>query len=317
MNPKISVIIPFYNVEKYLDRCIVSVRQQSLKEIEIICVDDCSPDNSYKIAKRHADEDNRIKIFRHSKNLGLGGARNTAIREATADYIASVDSDDFILSNMLNELWVATESGKYDVVCCGFEKVDETGKYLSSHVFPSQRIDNRQNNLNIFSLINPAFWNKLWKRSLFIDNNIFFPDHLFFEDMPTTPRILAKSKYIKVIERKLYRYTLRPESITSTYSPKHILDYFKGFEILLVFLEENNLLEKYREDFIDYINSNIRFYSQKIKKIDMAYSQKKQYLRYILMLKVAFIDYFELIQDKEIEELLVLLETAISKEDLS
>jgi len=314
--PKISVIIPFYNVEKYLDRCLDSVRKQSLIDIEIICIDDCSPDNSYKIAKRHANEDSRIKIIRHKKNLGLGGARNTAIREATAEYIASVDSDDYVLPNMLEKLWEETENGKFDGVCCGFNKVDKYGKILSSHCFPSQSITNKNNSIDIFSTVNPAFWNKLWRRSLFIENNIFFPEHLYFEDMPTTPCILANSHFVKIIDDILYNYSIRESSITSSFSSKHILDYFKGFELLVDFLTKNKLISRYNKDFIAFVGTNMRFHTQKLLDSNMDAYQKEQYLRQLLMLKIAFLEYFDLLKSKQLDALSDLLGSANTKEDL-
>ena len=314
--PKISVIIPFYNVEKYLDRCLDSVRKQSLIDIEIICVDDCSPDNSYNIAKQHANEDNRIKIIRHLKNLGLGGARNTAIHEASADYIASVDSDDYILPNMLERLWAETENGKYDIVCCGFNKVDKCGEILSSHCFKSQSITNKNNSIDIFSTVNPAFWNKLWRRSLFIKNNIFFPEHLYFEDMSTTPCILASAHFVKIIDDILYNYSIRASSITSSFSSKHLLDYFKGFELLVGFLTKNKLVSRYNKEFIAFVGTNMRFHSQKLLESNMNTEQKEQYLRQLLMLKIAFFEYFELLKSKQLDALSGLLESAKTKKDL-
>lgn len=317
MKPKISVIIPIYNVEKYLDRCLYSVRQQTLLDIEIICVNDCSPDNSDKIIEQHAIEDSRIRVIHHENNLGLGGARNSAIRIAKANYIASVDSDDYMLPNMLNKLWSETENGKIDIVCCGFKKVDENDRELDSQHFAPQLINNIDNSVNIFSNINPAFWNKLWRRSLFVENNIFFPNHLYFEDMPTTPRIIAKASSIKIIDDVLYHYSIRPTSITSSYSPKHILDYYRGFEILVDFLEEHNLFKRYKDELITYINTNMQFYSQKLIDSDMDTNEKKQYLRHLLMLKISFIEYFDLIKSKNMEALHSLLASAKTKEELT
>lgn len=316
---KISVIIPFYNVEKYLDKCLNSVRKQSLKDIEIICVDDCSPDNSYKIAEKHANEDSRIRIIRHKKNLGLGGARNTAIHEATADYVASVDSDDYMLPNMLERLWEEAEKGKFDIVCCGFEKVDESGEVLAKSFLANEVATNDNNSIDIFTKVNPAFWNKLWKRSLFIENHIFFPEHLYFEDMPTMPRLLAKSANIKIIQDRLYHYLIRPDSITASYSAKHIMDYFQGFELLLDFLEENDLINRYKSEFLSYIDTNMTFYSTKILESSMDKYSKSLYLRHLLIMKVGFISLMEKIKSKSLDELELvrLLKTARTIEDFT
>ena len=96
IEPKISIIIPVYNVEKYLRECLDSCINQTLADIEIICVDDCSPDNSIKILEEYQAKDYRIKIFRHEKNKNLGAARNTGIQNAIGEYVWFVDSDDYI-----------------------------------------------------------------------------------------------------------------------------------------------------------------------------------------------------------------------------
>jgi len=305
--PKISVIIPIYKVEKYIDRCINSVRNQTFQDIEILCVDDCSPDNSYKIVEKHAAEDPRVRLIRHTKNLGLGGARNTALRIATANYIASVDSDDYMLPNMLQRLWEETDNGWFDVVCCGFNRVDENGNIIAFQNYPEMTFINEDNDINIFATVNPAFWNKLWRKSLFTENDIFFPPHLYFEDMSTTPRIFAKATYIKVIGERLYQYFIRQESITTSYSAKHIIDYYQGFEILLRFLESNRILDRYKDEFIEYVNSNMRFHSDNVVGSDMPKADLEQYLRHMLMFKIAFLENRDLLKYKNLGDLLMLL----------
>ena len=307
MSPKISVIIPIYNVEKHLEKCLLSVRNQTLEDIEIICVDDCSPDKSSSIVKRHAKEDSRITLISHKRNLGLGGARNTAIRVAKADYIASVDSDDYIVPEMLQTLWDASDDGQFDIVCCGFNRVDELGNIISYETYPSKIIKNDNNSINIFSTLNLAFWNKLWRKSLFTENEIFFPLKDYFEDLPTTPRILSKTKNIKIINDRLYHYYVREGSITNSYGPKHMIDYFKGFEILLRFLEENNLIERYNDEFINFVNAGLRFHSESVVGSGMNKTELEQYFRLLLMLKIAFFDNRDLFKYKNLGELLNLI----------
>ncbi len=305
-NPDISVIIPIYGTEKYLDKCICSVRQQTFQNIEIICVDDCSPDNSYKIVEKHIKQDKRVKLIRHEKNLGLGGARNTAISESLGEYIASVDSDDVMLSNMLEVLWENTNKKKVDIVCCGFNCVNERDEILSHVEYVEKQVKNHKNNIDIFSLLNPAFWNKLWRRSLYINNGIYFPTHDYYEDMSTTPRILAKAKSIKVIKDRLYNYLIRPESITGSYGSKHILDYIKGFETLFDFLERENLYSHYEKEFNAYIEKNIIFHSKSILSSDLYVEDKKQYLRNLLLLRVSFQENYQSIKNKDLDDLIIM-----------
>lgn len=316
MKPNITVIVPIYNTEKHIDKCLASIRNQTMQEIEIICVDDCSPDDSYLIVEKHIEEDPRITLLHHKKNMGLGGARNTAIRAARSDYIASVDSDDYIHPNMMERLWAETEEGKYDIVCCGFDNVDEEGSLLSRQAPPYKEIVNINNSINIFSNVSPSFCNKLWRKSLYTENNIFFPVREYYEDMATTPRILAKSKYIKIIEDSLYYYYARSNSITNSYSSRHLLDYFKVFEIILDFLNENKLIERYRDDFLEYVDRGTTYHSRSVVDSNMEKKELDQYLRHFLMLKVAFFQLYEFINSKDQKELLFFLENAKSQRDL-
>ena len=303
-SPKISVIIPIYNVEKYLDKCIESVRQQSFTDIEIICVDDCSPDNSVAIVKKHISEDERIILISHEKNTGLGGARNSAIRIAKGEYLASVDSDDYMQLNMLEKLWEATENKKHDIVSCGFNRVDEIGMILSSTQYSDRQISASE--IDIFKTLNPGFWNKLWRKSLFVDNQIYFPTHDYYEDMSTTPRILSKAKSIHIIKDKLYSYLVRSGSITGSYGDKHTIDYFKGFEIIYNFLIENDLLNKYEQGFKEYVKNNVMYHAKSILSADLYIEEKKQYLRNLLFLRIGFQENYEYFRRKDIDDLILL-----------
>jgi len=308
MTPVISVIIPFYNMEEYLDRCLTSVRDQSLSNIEIICIDDCSRDGSYSIVSKHVSKDSRISLIRHDENIGVGGARNTAINIAKADSLAFVDSDDFIQEDMLEKLWNASENGKHDVVCCGFNGIDTEGKTLAEIKYEPREISNIDDSLNIFSVCNPAVWNKLWKKDLFISNNIYFPSDQYFEDMSTQPRLLSKAKQIKIIADCLYHYSARrADSITNSFSAKHINDLFKGFEIILSFLEENNLVQHYSDNFNDYIDAGILNHVKKVTQSTMNDKELVSYLRHLLVLKTTFIESRDFLESKNPGELQALI----------
>lgn len=299
--PKITVIIPIYNTEKYLDKCIRSVREQTFNDIEIICVDDCSPDESRVIVEKHMREDERIIFLQHEKNLGLGGARNSAIRIARGEYIASVDSDDYMQPKMLEKLWAATDNGLFDIVSCGFNHVDEMGSILSSTKHKNAQFS--KDEINIFKTLPPAFWNKLWRTSLYTDNQIFFPNHDYYEDMSTTPRILSKANSIKVINDKLYNYLYRSESITGSYGDKYVIDYFKGFEIILEFLIETDLYEEYEEDYNEYVKNNIAYHAKNVLGSDLYLEKKKQYLRNLLFLKLGFQENYKAIRYRDLNDL--------------
>ncbi len=288
MIPLISIIVPIYNVEQYLTKCLQSIAQQSLQEIEIICIDDCSPDNSNKIVTKHIKIDSRISLITHKENTGQGGARNTGIMAAKADYILCVDSDDSLQPNMLKTLWDATGNGEYDVICCGYKCVNEKGDILSHHSYPASVHKNDNHEFNIFSF-NTAPWNKLWKKSVFIQNNIWFPHHMHYQDLATIPRLFCKAKTIKVIEDKLYLYLIRDNSVTTTFSARHIFDYVKVFEIIIDFLKEEGLSIHYQQELTDMVGNHLHFHATNVAKSNMAKPEKKYYLQILLMLKLSFL----------------------------
>ena len=111
MGDLVSIIIPFYNVEDYIEECLKSVINQTYKNLEIICVDDCSPDNSYIIVNKYIDIDKRIKLIRHKENLGLGGARNTGLQNANGKFVYFLDSDDYIEIDDIDALFQPYEKG--------------------------------------------------------------------------------------------------------------------------------------------------------------------------------------------------------------
>lgn len=134
MRPKVSIIIPCYNVEKYLDRCLNSVTNQTLKDIEIILVDDVSPDRVPEMCDEWAERDGRIKVIHKEKNEGLGYARNTGMDIVTGEYIAFLDSDDYVDLDMYSELYkMAKECDDLQAVFCGVNNVDDNGNVYSTH----------------------------------------------------------------------------------------------------------------------------------------------------------------------------------------
>jgi glycosyltransferase involved in cell wall biosynthesis len=261
IDPKVSIIIPVYNVEDYLEKCLDSVINQTLKEIEIIIVNDCSPDNSERIILEYMKKDNRIKYIKHKKNLGAGGARNTGIKNATAKYIGSVDSDDWVDKDMFEKLYNAATDDDWDVVICGFKRVTPEGDILSETDFSNRSNIMEEKNKDIFTISNPSFCNKLWKKDLYIKNKVFFPDHLYYEDLATIPRVFYYTNKIAYLDITPYSYLwTRKDSASLTVSQKHIQDYFKVFDILKDFLYSNNCFIKYKESFYNQIYRSINLH---------------------------------------------------------
>ncbi|MYM55835.1 glycosyltransferase family 2 protein [Thalassovita mangrovi] len=305
--PKVSVIIPIYGTERYIERCVRSVMNQTLKDIEILCIDDCSPDNSAEIVQLLAAEDDRIRLIRHESNLGPGGARNTGIYLARAPYLASVDSDDYIDSLMLERLWDATEGQTIDVVSCGLALVDEDGTETTKSAMPNKTVKNDALQANILSLLQPSFCNKLWRISLFRDNGILFPTNVYYEDLATTPKALRYAKDIRIIQDALYYYVVRRGSATNSYSARHIIDYFRTYDMLWDFLESEGLMERYQDDFFEKIAQSLHYHTKMIAETAMDEADKNQYVRHMLLMKLAYITFNSKLRELDTETLRLML----------
>lgn len=224
---KVSVIVPFYNVESYIDECLNSLVSQSYKDIEIIAVDDCSPDHSIDFVISYANKDNRVKVVRHSENMGLGGARNTGLKHATGDYICFVDSDDYVSRTFVEKLYKSAIDNKADVSICGYCCVEGNIKIPCHQEYTMELIEIADNKNNVLTTVNSyssASWFKLYKKELIIGNNIFQPEKAFYEDVVFWLKVVFYSRRISVIPDRLYNYRQRHDSIMNSLSVKHIED---------------------------------------------------------------------------------------------
>lgn len=218
MDSKVSIIVPIYKVEAYLKKCIDSIIKQTYKNLEIILVDDGSPDNCGKICDEFAIKDNRIKVI-HKQNGGLSDARNAGLNIATGDYLYFVDSDDWISSNAIEVLISYFESNlDVDIVAGSSVDVHEyNGEILeTSYSIPLGTISqlNKIEALKHNLQNGWAAWNKLYKKELFKD--IRFPKGKINEDEAVMPHIISLCEKVIIVGQPTYYYFLRPESITTS-----------------------------------------------------------------------------------------------------
>lgn len=237
-NPLVSVIVPVYNVEQYLDECLNSIRQQTYENLEIIVVEDCSTDNSLNIFIKHS-EDPRVKIIQHEKNSGLSAARNTGIDAAKGDYIMFVDSDDIVQLSLIELCVKYAIVNDADLITYNF-KAFEDGIKLSPQLDLSD-VDNLkvlEQGEDYFNQQHFA-WLKFIRTSLVKSKSLYFPIGLYYEDWPFHWELglVANKKFHIPAELLLYRQ--RKTSITGS-SGKKLLDLFKIHNLVL------NLLEKYK-----------------------------------------------------------------------
>jgi glycosyltransferase involved in cell wall biosynthesis len=255
MNSVVSVIIPIYNVEKYLKECVDSITRQTYKNLEIICIDDCSTDGSFEILKKLAQKDSRIKIIKHETNTGQGIARNEGIMVATGYYVYFMDSDDFIDLDYIEKLVNNIIETGADVVCN-----NRTLKYYG-HRSPKNKFMRKISDLplnrklvfeEIFLkkiLIQPT--SKLCKLSLLRENKIFFAENLKFEDFYFLHVLKTKIRTISFTYNSTYYYRQQEGSSMHLYR-KNLSDSFDSLFMitkLYQYYKENDLLGKYRIPF--------------------------------------------------------------------
>lgn len=219
----ISIIVPIYNAEKYLNKCIKSLINQTKEELEFILVNDGSTDSSEEIIKTYKDK--RIKYFKN-KNQGIGKTRNFGIEKATGKYIMFLDSDDYLNTHACEELFNKAEKEKLDLVINNFYRVEEESEKEEIIKIPEFENTTLKENKNLLLDVNLAPWNKLYKASLLKNNKIKFVEDLKYEDAPFVIEAMDKAKKIGHINKCLNYYIIHKNSET-TIRDKKIFDIIK------------------------------------------------------------------------------------------
>lgn len=261
--PLVSVIVPIYNVEKYLAKCLDSLINQTLKNIEIICIDDCSTDNSVNIATSFKEKDNRICIISHSQNKGLAAARNTGLKNAKAQYIMCCDSDDFYSLDMCKKLYDGIIKSGADFATSGINIVYEAmHEYKTSDdLYYSVKYNGLVPLTNdMLSRIDVSSCNKIFRRELIEKYNILYPEGFCYEDACFFFKYFSISTSAFFINEKLYNYVRRSNSIMDKTFKGSLkaLDHLEIMEDVYSFFLKHNLLSQNTFSFfslyMDYYN---------------------------------------------------------------
>lgn len=277
VNSLITIIVPVYNLEK----CLNSIINQTYKNLEIICIDDGSPDNSIEILNTFTKKDNRIKIIRQ-ENQGLSGARNTGIKNATGKYIMFIDSDDWIEPDMVELMVVKMQKDDLDLVVCGNYnhfynriKKEELNKLVNKKM--TDGLDYFKQNYKIGYRFGNC-WNKIYKLDIIKEKKIIFPIGKLYEDLLFVFKYLIEVKKIGIEEKALYHYIiLRENSITGKLDKKvlsDVLELSKELEIFLIKNKKNDFLNsnEFKEYMFSWISGAIIF---KIPFIEKKYKKEK------------------------------------------
>lgn len=249
-----SIIVPVYNAAEFLPRTLDSLVKQTLHNIEIICVDDGSTDDSLKILKKYAKQDERIKVY-HQANAGVATARNMGLKHATGKYIMWCDSDDTYTSNMCLKMYNMMEQRQVDLAICSqniiYDGIDkslrkDTSSYLDHKYQGAQLI-----NWELITNTDVSLWNKIFRRDIIEQNNLRFPDGLLFEDAYFCNTYMLMSRTIYYSDQRLYNYIRQPGSIMSTSFKKNKSsgDYLKITMKLYEFLNDQSMYNSYADFF--------------------------------------------------------------------
>lgn len=273
---KVSVIVPVYNVELYLNRCIESIVTQTYTNLEIILVDDGSTDNSGKLCDEWARKDNRIKVV-HKKNAGLGFARNTGLDHANGDYVVYIDSDDYVAENMIETLLTALTKNKADTVYCGLNRVFPEGRIVEQPSCYDNLVFEKEDIINMVLLemvgtvpekyednyVVMSVWHGIYSMDLIRRHHIRFPSERQFmsEDIIYHIDYLKESQKVVYIKDCLYNYRMNPFSLSLKFDinrlERHKILYAEVIRRLGEFLPEEQYIHREQRRFLGGVRGYI------------------------------------------------------------
>lgn len=238
---KVSVIVPVYNVEKFIVKCAESLLSQTMDDVEFIFVDDASLDNSIKLLKtcieRHPERRNSVTILVHDKNMGLPAARNTGLAIAKGEYVFHCDSDDFVQPDMLDCLYDAAVSKNADIVWCDWYLSFEHNERYMKQPFYDSALEALKGMLS--GAMKFTVWNKLAKRSLYTENGITFPSGYGMGEDMTMMMLFACASKVIYVPKAFYHYVkLNTASFTQTFTETHLVELKFNVQRISAFLHE-------------------------------------------------------------------------------
>lgn len=247
---KVSFIVPVYNLEKLIGRCVMSLIQQTLDGIEIILVNDCSTDGSNALLHQYEKEHNNIRVIENEINLRQGGARNRGIDCAKGEYIIFVDGDDWVEPEMAESLYTYAKQNDCDIVDSDYFQDTEKGETSIKVSIPHDIINS--DNQNKLILNGGRLWTKLIKRDLIQSNHLKFIEHKKFEDNPYLPILLAYAKHVGKVEKPFYHYIYNADSTSRNKNDFSVFDRLDTADYLIEEAERRNLYNKYKDEY-DYL----------------------------------------------------------------
>ena len=273
---KVSIIVPVYNVEKYLEKCLKSLVNQTLKDIEIIIVNDGTKDNSQKIIDKYVKKYPKLVKSYIKENGGQSSARNLGMKKAKGKYIGFVDSDDYIEKDMFEKLYNKAVENDYDVTICNLNMVYEDTKekvpfFVGYKKDLLTQVDLKNYMVNIY----PVVWNKIYKSSLLKDNKFKFKEGVWFEDVEFLFKIVPFINNVGYVNDCCYNYVQRAGSVTNTFD-KRLYHYIENLNDIIEFYKEKKFYNEYKKE-LEYIY--VRYLYATFVKRAANYKDYKMYIK--------------------------------------
>ena len=271
----VSIIVPIYNVEKYIERCVRSLFEQTSDNIEYIFVDDCSPDQSMEIVRRLINEyeykNLTVRIISHEQNKGLPSARNSGLAVATGEYIFHCDSDDWMEKEAMEKMWQAAQTNQADIVWCDwFLSFRDNERYMQQ-----KGIETPQGCIKamLSGRMKYNVWNKLVKRSMYIENHITFPDGYGMGEDMTMIQAFAFAKKVCYVPEALYHYVqLNMSAFTKIVSEAHLSQ---------IKYNANRTIDFIQQHYGSALENELQFFKLNIKLPFLITNQKDSYRRWL------------------------------------
>lgn len=275
INTKVSILVPIYGVEKFIERCAISLFDQTFQDIEYIFVNDCTPDESIDVLKntleRYPHRKAQVKIINHKVNSGIAETRNTLLDNATGDYILFVDSDDYLEINAVELLYYKAMLERSEIVVCDFYEVFETDLVESKQIVEEHKNNFLKSIISVQTLV--PFWNKLIKRELFTKHNIRAKKGFNYgEDYLVMTKIIYFATRISKVDKSLYYYS---QTNNNSYTSQKLSK--KHTDSIIFALNNLTLFFKDKEDNALYENALIQ--GKLRKKMDMLFFADKKYIK--------------------------------------
>lgn len=275
MNPKVSIIIPVYNIEKYIRETLESVVSQSFSDFEVICVDNNSTDKTYVILKDYEKKDKRFRIFHNKENIKQGLARNFGVEQANGKYIFFLDGDDLLEKDAIKKLYNKISQDDTDITICQWSLLDDkTKKINTKHDYALLKQIPKELEKKTFSwrdIKDSVFWqtsvpwDKIYKKDFLLNKNVKFPGGTFFEDNVFAYDALFKAEKISILKEQLVLYRVNRKGAVTNTKDRTFFDYLKIFNMIGENLKKINLYNEMKYKYFDYKVITLYWWYQKIK----------------------------------------------------